>query len=244
MSTVTIQRFHTNLRCGACVDSIRPLFNARPDIVRWFADVSTPEKRLDVEGTISPEEVAALLAQKGYLVLDDDTPVSPSPASQSSVPGLSRYWPLLLILFDLLGITGLIEWGNGRFEPMRAMAHFMAGFFLVFSFFKLLDVNAFAQAYSSYDVVAKRWFGWGYVYPYVELLLGIAYLVHFNMMVTNIVTLVVMIVGTIGVLQSLLAKRTIQCACLGAVFNLPMSWVTLAEDLLMAGMATGMLFMF
>ena len=50
-----------------------------------------------------------------------------------------------------------------------------------------------------------------------------------------------MLIGTVGVLQSLLAKRTIQCACLGAVFNLPMSWVTLVEDLLMAGMAAGML---
>ena len=132
MSTVTIQRFHTDLRCGACVDSIRPLFDARPDIVRWHADVSTPEKRLDVEGPISADDVAKLLAQKGYRVLDDDKPVSPT----SSKPGLSRYWPLLLILFYLLGITGLIEWVNGRFEPMRAMAHFMAGFFLVFSFFK------------------------------------------------------------------------------------------------------------
>ena len=241
MSTVTIQRFRTNLRCGACVDSIRPLFEGRPDVVRWHADVSTPEKWFEVEGTISADQVAALLAQKGYRVLDDVKPISPSPASQPSAPGLSRYWPLLLILFYLLSITALIEIVNGHFEPMRAMAHFMAGFFLVFSFFKLLDVKAFAQSYSSYDVVAKRWFGWGYVYPFVEMLLGIAYLTHFNMMVTNIITLVVMVIGTVGVMQSLLAKRTIQCACLGAVFNLPMSWVTLVEDLLMAGMAVTML---
>jgi hypothetical protein len=242
MSTVTIQRFRTNLRCEACVESIRPLFDAHPKILQWHADVSTPEKRLDVEGAISAKEVSDLLAQKGYKVLDADMPTSPK-ATDAPKPGLSRYWPLLLILFYLLGLTFLIEFVNGSFNTMRAMVHFMAGFFLIFSFFKLLNLTAFAQSYCMYDIVAKRWSGWGFLYPFVELLLGIAYLVQFNMIATNIITLVVMVVGTIGVLQSLLAKRTIQCACLGAVFNLPMSWVTLVEDLLMAGMAAGMLAM-
>jgi hypothetical protein len=71
--------------------------------------------------------------------------------------------------------------------------------------------------------------------------LGIAYVVQFNPLVTNWVTLILMSVSSIGVVQSLLNKRKIQCACLGAVFNLPMSKVTLIEDALMAGMALVMI---
>ena len=110
-----------------------------------------------------------------------------------------------------------------------------------FSFFKFLDLSGFAQSFSSYDVIAGRWTGFGYVYPFVELALGIAYVVGLNPLVTNSVTVFVMSVGTVGVVKSLLHKKQIQCACLGTVFNLPMSKVTLIEDLLMVLMALAML---
>ena len=79
-------------------------------------------------------------------------------------------------------------------------------------------------------------------YPFIELALGVAYLASLWPVATNAVTLAVMVVGTAGVVQSLLARRKIRCACLGAVFNLPMSTVTILEDVLMAGMAAFMLF--
>lgn len=117
----------------------------------------------------------------------------------------------------------------------------MAGFFLVFSFFKLLNLTAFADSYQMYDIVAKRSRAYALGYPFVELRL--AYLTDFQPQLTNVVTLIVMGVSTIGVLQSILSKKKIRCACLGAVFNLPMSVVTLIEDLLMVEMAAAMLLM-
>ena len=117
----------------------------------------------------------------------------------------------------------------------------MAGFFLVFSFFKLLDLQSFAASYSSYDVIAKKWFTWGYIYPFIELTLGILFLLNYHPVLTNLTTLVVMGVSSIGVIQSLMNKRKIKCACLGAVFNLPMSTVTLIEDMLMVVMSGMML---
>ncbi len=92
-----------------------------------------------------------------------------------------------------------------------------------------------------YDVVAKRIPAWGYLYAFIELSLGIAYAVNFNPLVTNMVTVVVMSISIIGVLQSVLNKQKIQCACLGAVFNLPMSTVTIIEDALMIAMSAAML---
>lgn len=154
---------------------------------------------------------------------------------------VTNYKPVLLIFAYITGITLLLEYMQGGFLWMRWMNHFMAGFFLVFSFFKLLNLKGFAESYSMYDIVAKKWNGWGYVYGFIELALGIAFLTGFNPIVTNAVTFVVMTVSIIGVLQSVLNKRKIKCACLGDVFNLPMSTITIIEDALMIGMSGLML---
>ena len=124
---------------------------------------------------------------------------------------------------------------------METMRYFMAGFFLVFSFFKLLDIKAFATAYSGYDLLARRWRGWGLIYPFVELALGIAYLAQFNPLLTHWVTIIVMGFSAIGVIRAVASKTQIQCACLGTVFKLPMSTVTIVEDVGMVLMAAGML---
>ena len=117
----------------------------------------------------------------------------------------------------------------------------MAGFFLVFSFFKLLNLKGFAESYSMYDILAKRWNGWGYLYAFAELALGVAFITGFYPLLTNAVTLIIMVISIIGVLQSVLNKRKIKCACLGDVFNLPMSTITIIEDALMIVMSGIML---
>mgnify|MGYP003411811081 FL=1 len=154
---------------------------------------------------------------------------------------LATYKPILLIFAFITGITFLNEWVVGDFVFMRWMSNFMAGFFLVFSFFKLLNLKGFAESYVMYDVIAKKWNGWGYVYAFIELALGIAFLTGFNPILTNSITFIVMSVSIIGVLQSVFNKRKIKCACLGDVFNLPMSTITIIEDALMIGMSAAML---
>lgn len=231
-------RFLTDLHCGACVARVRPLLDAAPGVTRWAADTSGPRAVLTVEGEgITAARVGALILPAGYHVLGEEPPAAPS----APVEKPTSYYPLALILFFLLGTVALTELAIGRFDAMRAMGHFMAGFFLVFSFFKLLDVRAFADAYRSYDVVAAKWPAYGYLYPFIELALGAAYLTHFAPVATNAVTLVVMGVSTIGVVKALAVRRKIRCACLGTVFNLPMSVVTLVEDVLMVAMAGTML---
>lgn len=161
--------------------------------------------------------------------------------AEESPSWLATYKPILLIFAYITGITLLTEVYKGGFHWMHWMNNFMAGFFLVFSFFKLLNLKGFAESYSTYDIIAKKWQGWGYVYAFIELGLGLAYLLHFSPLLTNGITFVVMSLSIIGVLQSVLNKRKIRCACLGDVFNLPMSTVTIIEDALMIGMSAIML---
>lgn len=234
--------FKTNLRCSGCVQTIAPLFDGDSRIASWNANVESPDRLLTVEGDlVSRSHVEALLGKAGYQILDEVTaapPVAPTaPAEKTSL------FPLLLIVGYILGVVLVVELAAGSFDGSRATTNFMAGFFLVFSFFKLLDLTAFADSYQMYDVIAARSRGYALAYPFIELALGVAYVVRFEPVLTNAVTLVVMLIGTVGVLKSLLAGRKIRCACLGAVLNLPMTYVTLLEDALMAAMAAAMLAM-
>jgi len=149
----------------------------------------------------------------------------------------ATYKPILLIFGYIIVVAMIAATAQGGFNQVLGMNIFMAGFFLTFSFFKMLDLNGFADSYAMYDIVAKKIRVWGFIYPFVELVLGIAYAINFQPFITNLGTLIVMGVSIIGVLQSVFNKRKIQCACLGAVFNLPMSTVTIIEDALMIAMS-------
>ena len=151
--------------------------------------------------------------------------------------GTNSYFPIFLIFAYIAGVTLLVQLVMGRFILIEWMSHFMAGFFLVFSFFKVMNLKGFAEGYRSYDVVAKAIPAYGFIYPFIELGLGIAFLTQWQPLATNIATLIVMGVSAIGVVQSLLRKSTFQCACLGTVIKLPLSKVTLFEDLLMVLMS-------
>jgi copper chaperone CopZ len=154
----------------------------------------------------------------------------------------SVYRPLLLVFAFITFAAAALSLRGGVEKPMESfMLDFMAGFFLVFGFFKLLDVRAFADAYRSYDLLAARWHPWGLIYPFIEVALGAAYLMRWQLTAVNWIALLVMWFSAIGVINALMNRRTIRCACLGAGFNLPMSTVTLIEDLLMVAMAAWML---
>ena len=162
----------------------------------------------------------------------------------SSTPkgySVKDFVPLIVILIAIIIFTiGAVLW-SGRGEVAFVMQMFMAGFFLVFGAFKVVRLRAFVDAYSVYDLITKKFRPYGYAYPFIELSLGVAYLVGWSLVTTNIVTLVVMTVGALGVLNELRKGNQVPCACLGTVFKFPMTFVTLFEDLLMAGMALWML---
>ncbi len=237
----TVLKYKTNLNCGNCVAAVKPLLDGEISVTRWSVDTTDPRKVLTVEGeNLSPKQIEQHVADAGFKVLgeiDAETPsVRPEPKSF-----WQTYKPLLLVVGYLVGIVCIVEYNAGSFDTMRAMGNFMGGFFLAFSFFKLLDLRGFVDAFQSYDVLARPFRTYGFVYPFIELGLGVAYLTRFAPIATNLVTLIVMLVGIVGVSQALFQKRRILCACLGTVFDLPMSKVTFIEDGTMAAMAALML---
>lgn len=235
----------TGMTCNGCQAKVQSLLSKVTGVKSVTIDLSTGDTTIDMDKHIStPELKEALKDYPKYHLseknIQQTTPAVSLPAEESK-SWLQIYKPILLIFGYIIAITLLAEWMQGSFVWMRWMNHFMAGFFLVFSFFKLLNLKGFAESYSMYDIVAKRWNGWGYLYVFTELALGIAFLTGFNPILTNSVTFVIMTISIIGVLQSVLNKRKIKCACLGDVFNLPMSTITIIEDALMIGMSGIML---
>ena len=243
----TIQKYRTNLNCGSCVAAVKPHLDNEPAIRRWSVDTTDPNKVLTIEGEdVAAETIERHVAKAGFKVLGKVE--EPAAAHPHAIPTtdeersfLATYQPLLLVFAYLIGIVALVEFTAGRFDWMRAMTNFMGGFFVAFSFFKLLNLQGFVDAYQTYDVLARRVRAYGYAYPFIELCLGVAHLLRLAPVVTNLFTLVVMLVSIVGVTQALIQKRRIQCACLGTVFNLPMTKVTFVEDALMASMAIVML---
>ncbi len=149
--------------------------------------------------------------------------------------------PLFVIIGYLVGGVVLRSFLSKDFSLDTLMINFMGGFFIIFSMFKLLNLSGFAEAYATYDILAKKSRAYALAYPFVELALGVLYLTLANLFYVNLIVLILMIVGSIGVFEALRAKRTIQCACLGTALKLPMTKVTLAEDLLMGFMALAMI---
>jgi hypothetical protein len=150
----------------------------------------------------------------------------------------------LIIIFSLIALMTLVHQMYYGWSLRSGMRIIMASFFIIFGLCKVINLAGFAKAYSMYDLIAKQFYWYGYVYPFLELGLGIAYLYNWRPIFTNSTTLLLMLVSAAGVLNELHKGAQITCACLGAVFKIPMTYVTLAEDLIMAIMAAVMLLNF
>ena len=219
------------MHCTACIEKIKSALSTNfiineitldPPLLKLEAD--KPPLMRDLNSSISS-------AGKYHLY-----PINHSDHTNSEV-GISAYYPIFLLAAYIVGVASINNITNYQINWHGWMYQFMAGFFLVFSAFKFLDIRGFADGYATYDLLARRWHTYGFIYPYLELALGILYLTGWLTVTTLIATIVIMGFSSIGVINSLLKKQKIQCACLGTLLKVPLSSVTLIEDLIMVFMA-------
>lgn len=229
----------TGMTCGSCVSKVKSALLKLPEVNGAEVQLESPQATLEFNDKLSEETLNTKVKEAGnYTIQEIDTDSAKEEVADVSV---KTYKPLILIITFIFGVSILAQYPFDIFSWMLWMQHFMAGFFIVFSFFKLLNLKGFADSYQMYDVIAKRWNGWGLIYPFVELTLGVAYLMNYNPFITNVLTIIILGISSVGVIESNLNNRKIKCACLGDVFNLPMSTVTIIEDLTMVAMAIIML---
>ena len=219
------------MHCMGCVNKVHKAFVNNDHITEADVNLEKSRVKLNMTDLLQLHEIKSLLKNLGeyeVLELQDQTNTKESK--------LSTYKPLLLVIGFVLLVSLLLSFKTS-FNLMNWMTNFMGGFFITFSFFKFLDLNSFSNSFATYDIITKKWKGYGKIYPFIELGLGLAYLLALQSAVTNTISIIILTANTIGVVQAVLSKKQIQCACLGTVFNLPMSTVTIIENFTMISMA-------
>lgn len=151
------------------------------------------------------------------------------------------FTPLFVIVAYIAGSVALHAYNSGDYSLMSLMNNFMGDFFIVFSLFKFLNLRGFSEVFASYDLIAARFPIYGLIYPFIELGLGVAYLTGFQLFAINWVVVILSLVGSAGVYHALRDGKKLRCACLGAALNLPMTKVTLIENIIMGMMALAMI---
>ena len=155
------------------------------------------------------------------------------------------YIPLAIIV-GLILVTSLVlslrDLQIGALSITASLSYFMIGFFIVFAGFKLIDLKGFAEGYSTYDLLAKKVFAYGYVYPFIELFFGLAMILYPTSMSLLLAEIGVMGFSGLGVTIKLAKREKFQCVCLGTFLKVPLTKVTVFEDLGMVGLALVMLF--
>ena len=153
---------------------------------------------------------------------------------------IKNYIPLIVVVSMILTVSLLISFNDykiGTFSVLHLISYFMTGFFIVFSSFKLMDLQGFAQGYFTYDLLAKKVFWYGYLYPFIELAFGLLMLMSLGGKALLLLEIIVMAFSGLGILFKMLKKEKINCVCLGTFLKVPLTNITLLEDFGMAALA-------
>ena len=227
------------MTCARCVQTITENLMKKITGVT-SVQVSLRDKKVDITANreILLREVQFALADLPKYkadFYDEVEPVTELPKENKTF--FQTYKPLFTVFAYILIFSTAFQISRGEFSAHYFMNHLMAGFFVGLSFFKFLDLKSFATAFSNYDPLAKKWKTYGAIYPFIELSLGFLYIADKFLLAANIMTILVLSITTVGVYQKIKSKSQFQCACLGAGFNLPLSNVTIFENLAMVVMA-------
>jgi len=152
------------------------------------------------------------------------------------------YIPLIVIVGMITVVSAIVAWSE-QSSVSNFGLYFMTGFFLVFAGFKLMDLKGFAEGYSTYDLLAQKWFGYGYIYPFIELGFGLLMLSGFHPAWLLWTEFGVMTFSGLGVALKVARREPFMCACLGTFLRVPLTYVTLIEDFGMAFLALLLIFL-
>ena len=243
MKTFEVKYKVEGITCNNCVNNIKEALQGVDGIEEIKLNKENGVMKLVMNHQIPIEVIQNLLPKKYAITIDKKVNVFTSANSELidkvEQSKFSQLKPLILILFYIAVTSNMLHVENWSLP--NVMLDFMGIFFIVFSFFKMLDLRGFPESFSMYDPLAKRVPVYGWIYPFIETVLGLMFLMRIEISIALIVTLVILIITTIGVSKTLLDKKSIRCACLGTALKLPMTEATFIENAIMIVMAITML---
>jgi cation transport ATPase len=230
------------MTCDGCRTNVEKALNSVDGVVNATVNLENEEAIIEMKKHIPIETFQKEISNK-YTIKNKELERKEIVSDQFIENPKSEFkqlFPLFLIIGYITIASLLINRTNLNLSSF--MLDFMGLFYIVFSFFKLLDLKGFPDSFRMYDPIAKKIPIYGWVYPFIESVLGLLFLLRFNIEVALIITIVVLGITTIGVTKILIDKKSIQCACLGTALKLPMTKATFIENAIMLFMAFWMLF--
>ena len=157
-------------------------------------------------------------------------------------PGATSYRPVVaLFAMTLLMALAASTAVHGTPFTGQAVAWFIAFSMAVLALLKLQDVEKFSSMFLNYDLLAKRWVPYSYLYPFAEGLAGVLMIAGVATWLSVPVALFIGTIGAVSVFKAVyIDKRELKCACVGGSSNVPLGFVSLTENLMMIGMAVWM----
>lgn len=227
----------TGMTCSGCSSGIEEKLNGIAGVIRATVNLEKAEAEVEMKNHISTAAFQNAIGQKYTIREKVDEGMMPVEAEPKSE--WRQLFPLFLI-FGYISVAAILL-NRSPFDSHGFMLDFMGLFYIVFSFFKMLDLKGFPDSFRMYDPLAKKVSFYAILYPFIETALGLMFLLRFEIGVALYATLVILGITTIGVTKVLLDKKSIQCACLGTALKLPMTKATFIENSLMIAMAIAMI---
>ena len=221
----------SGMTCNGCKLSVEDKLSSLDGVDKAYVDLNKGEAIVHSKNPISFSLISNSLPPK-YKVTRTANSQNNETIKASKIKQLK---PLFIILAYISITSLLLNFKN--WDSTNAMLDFMGLFYIIFSFFKILDIKGFSISFRMYDPLAKKVPLYGIIYPFIEILLGIMFLTRIEVELAIILTIIVLGITTIGVTQTLLNKKSISCACLGTTLKLPMTEATFIENALMIIMA-------
>jgi glutaredoxin len=158
-------------------------------------------------------------------------------------PKATTYRPVI-VLFAMTALMALAASHAAFGTPftIRAGEWFIALSMCVLALLKLQNVESFSSMFLNYDLLARRWVPYSYIYPYAEGLAGVLMLSGALTWLSVPIALVIGGIGAASVIKAVyIDKREIKCACVGGDSNVPLGFVSLTENVMMVAMALWMM---
>lgn len=158
-------------------------------------------------------------------------------------PKALTYTPVVAV-FAVAALLALAASQAAYGTPLtqRAAEWFVAFSMSLLAMLKLRDVETFSTMFLNYDLLARRWVPYGYIYPFAELAAGVLMAAG---VLTGLAAPLGLFIGGVGAVSVFKAvyidKRELKCACVGGDSNVPLGFVSLTENLMMIAMAVWML---
>ncbi|HWK42197.1 MAG TPA: glutaredoxin [Croceibacterium sp.] len=158
-------------------------------------------------------------------------------------PDATSYKPVLAV-FAITGALALAASyaAFGSAFTVRAAEWFIAFSMAVLAMLKLQDVERFSTMFLNYDLLAKRWVPYGYIYPFAEAVAGVLMAARALDWLSIPLALFIGTVGGVSVFYAVyIQKRELKCACVGGSSRVPLGFLSLTENVMMVAMALWML---